>query len=165
MIPVRMVQTRIHAHRWESSIGLKRQTLSTSMTAREIIGAYATGKATWPDGTAIKVILRPRAESDNEVLTSMFPGMVAALDDARKRSDLPTAATDQDNAEIAERLPGSLIGTTYSQTVIGKARPADDFNRWRGTHNRDVRERNLPLRKGVPCHPPSTAVRRGQKLH
>ena len=29
MVPVRMVQTRIRAHRWESSIGLKRQILST----------------------------------------------------------------------------------------------------------------------------------------
>ena len=50
----------------------------------------------------------------------MFPGTAAALDDARRRSGLPTAATDQDNAEMAERLQGSLIGTTYVQTVLEK---------------------------------------------
>ena len=111
---------------------------SPSMTVREIIGAYATEKATWPDGTTIKLILRPRAESDNEVLTSMFPGMAAALDDARRRSGLPTAATDQDNAEMAERLQGSLIGQDLRPDRPGKARPADDFNRWRGSHDRDV---------------------------
>lgn len=88
-----------------------------AMSVREIAAAFAADRATWPDGSVIKLILRPRAESDNAVLVSMFPGMSAALDAARKRRDLSVAATDQDNADMAERLPGSLTGGTYAQIV------------------------------------------------
>ncbi|MFC7739381.1 PstS family phosphate ABC transporter substrate-binding protein [Roseomonas sp. GCM10028921] len=89
-----------------------------ALTEQEVVGAYAAEKASWPDGSPIRLVLRPRAESDNQVLASLFPGMAAALNQARQRSDLPIAATDQDNADAAERLRGSLIGTTYTQVVM-----------------------------------------------
>ena len=92
----------------------------SSMTVRQIVDVYAVEKAAWPDGTTIKLILRPRAEADNLVLTSTFPGMAAALEEARKRSGIPIAATDQDNADLAERVPGSITGTTYSQIIMEK---------------------------------------------
>jgi phosphate transport system substrate-binding protein len=92
--------------------------LPTSMTEQEIINAFAKEKAAWPDGTKIRLILRPRPESDNVSLVGLFPGMAAALDEARKRPELPVAATDQDNADMAESLAGSLIGTTYTQITM-----------------------------------------------
>ncbi len=88
---------------------------ATSMTDQAIIDAYTKERMTWPDGSPIKVILRPRPESDNAALMSLFPGMAAALEEARKRTELPVTATDQDNADLAEALPGSLIGATYTQ--------------------------------------------------
>lgn len=94
------------------------QFTAPNMTEAQIIEAFGLPKALWPDGTVIKLILRPRAESDNQVLTSLFPSMPAALDAARQRPDLPVAATDQDNAELAEKMPGSLIGTTYTQVTM-----------------------------------------------
>ncbi|TPG60274.1 hypothetical protein EAH89_02470 [Roseomonas nepalensis] len=89
-----------------------------AMTESEVVGAYASETASWPDGSPIKLVLRPRAESDNQVLAALFPGMGAALDGARRRPELPVAATDQDNADAAEGLRGSLIGTTYTQVVM-----------------------------------------------
>jgi phosphate transport system substrate-binding protein len=89
--------------------------LPTAMGEREILAAFSQEKAFWPDGALIKLILRPRPESDNLALISLFPGMEAALGKARERSELPIAATDQDNADLAESLPGSLIGATYTQ--------------------------------------------------
>jgi phosphate transport system substrate-binding protein len=91
---------------------------ATSMTEREIVDAYTMEKAHWPDGTSIKLILRPRPESDNAALISLFPSMEAALGEARTRAELPIAATDQDNADLAEKLPGSLIGATYTQIAM-----------------------------------------------
>jgi phosphate transport system substrate-binding protein len=41
--------------------------------------------------------------------------MDAALEAARRRADVPLAATDQDNADLAERVPGSLISATLVQ--------------------------------------------------
>ena len=89
----------------------------TAMTAHEIVRVYADPVATWPDGTRIKVILRPKAEDDNTVMTSHFPGIADALAAARARRELPVATTDLDNAALAEGLEGSFIGATYTQMV------------------------------------------------
>jgi phosphate transport system substrate-binding protein len=91
---------------------------ATAMTEQAIIDAYRKERTTWPDGSPIKVILRPRSESDNASLVALFPGMTAALEEARKRTELPVTATDQDNADLAEALPGSLIGATYTQVTM-----------------------------------------------
>lgn len=88
------------------------------MAAHEVVHVYASPVANWPDGSRIKLILRPRADSETISLATMFPGMDAALNQARHRSDLPVAATDQDSAQLAERLPGSLITTTYTQVIL-----------------------------------------------
>ena len=56
-------------------------------------------------------------ESDNIVLGGLFPGMTEAIQQVRKRSDLSLAATDQDNADMAERVKGSLIGATLTQIL------------------------------------------------
>lgn len=84
----------------------------------DIAALYAAEKPTWPDGTPLNLILRPRADSDNLTLAALFPGMDAALAAARKRPDLPVAGNDQDNADLAESLPGSLAGATYTQITM-----------------------------------------------
>jgi len=69
----------------------------------------------WSDGTPIRLILRPRSETDNALLGSITPGMDTAIEALRQRPEVPIAATDQDNADLAERMPGSLTGTTLTQ--------------------------------------------------
>lgn len=76
---------------------------------------YKSPQATWSDGTPIRIILRPKSDSDTPALTAMLPGMAAAVDEARRRPDVPIAATDQDNASLAERVPGSLASSTLTQ--------------------------------------------------
>lgn len=81
----------------------------------DLAGIFAAEKPAWADGTPIRIILRLRGDSDTALLAEFFPGMGAAIETARRRAELPTAATDQDNAEMAERTPGSLTGTTVTQ--------------------------------------------------
>lgn len=81
----------------------------------DLPGLYQNPKAIWPDGTPISVVLRPKSDSDTLTLSEFVPGMPAALEAARKRAEVPTAATDQDNTEVAQRLPGSLTGMTLLQ--------------------------------------------------
>jgi phosphate transport system substrate-binding protein len=76
---------------------------------------FAAGKPAWADGTPIRLILRPRSETDTQLLGRLFPGMDKAIEDLRRRAEVPIAATDQDNADKAERMPGSLTGTTLTQ--------------------------------------------------
>jgi phosphate transport system substrate-binding protein len=84
----------------------------------QLAAIYRSAKPTWADGTPIRIILRPKSDSDTAVLGSMFPGMAAAIEDARRRPDIPTAATDQDNADLVERVPGSLATSTLTQIEV-----------------------------------------------
>ena len=76
---------------------------------------FANENPTWADGTPMRLILRPRSETDTALLGKLFAGMDAAIETARHRVEVPTAATDQDNVDLAERVPGSLIGTSATQ--------------------------------------------------
>jgi phosphate transport system substrate-binding protein len=96
----------------------------------DIAAIYANEKAKWTDGTPIRIILRPRGDSDTAHLGKLFPGMSAAIEKARARPDVPLAGTDQDNADLAERMPDSLTGATFTQIVMEQRRlrmlPIDD---------------------------------------
>jgi phosphate transport system substrate-binding protein len=65
-------------------------------------------------------MLRPVDESDTLVLGELFPGMSEAIKHVRTRSDLSIAATDQDNADMAEKTKGSLVGATLTQMTSEK---------------------------------------------
>lgn len=93
---------------------------SDNLDSARIAELYRSDRPLWADGTPIRIILRPTEESDNEVLIALFPGMDEALKQARTRSDLSVAATDQDNAEMAERVPGSLVGASFAQMTTEK---------------------------------------------
>ena len=87
------------------------------MSLAELLQAFDTGTKVWPDGEPIRVILRPKQESATIVMEETFPGLGAAMAAARRRPDVPVAATDQDNATLAESTPGSLVGITHLQAV------------------------------------------------
>jgi len=86
----------------------------------EIVDVFSMNRPLWPDGTPILITLRPVDESDNIVLGNLFPGLADALVNLRKRRDLSLAATDQDNADIGEKLKGSLVSATVTQILTEK---------------------------------------------
>lgn len=85
------------------------------LKSSDLPAIYATARPTWADGTPIRVILRPRPEADTALMGQLFPGMDTAIEAARRRAEVPVAATDQDNTEIAKGIPGSLIGMSLTQ--------------------------------------------------
>jgi phosphate transport system substrate-binding protein len=90
------------------------------LKATDLAGVFSASKPTWADGAPMRPILRPRSESDTILMGALFPGLAAAIEIARNRPDIPVAATDQDNAEMAERLGGSLIASTLTQLLMEK---------------------------------------------
>ena len=90
------------------------------LKSTEVAEIFASNEAAWRDGTPIRIILRPKSESDTKLLGDLFPGMAAAIEQARQRTDVPIAATDQDNADFAERVRGSLIGASLTQLKMEK---------------------------------------------
>lgn len=88
-----------------------------SIKAADVAAAFEEASPIWPNGEAIRIVLRPESESDTRLLRESFPGMAVALEKARARPEIPVAPTDQDNARIAEELKGSLAGATLVQIV------------------------------------------------
>ena len=85
-----------------------------------IVAIYRTDRPLWPDGMPLLLHLRPSDESDYIVLGELFPGITDAFQALRKRPDLSVAATDQDNADMAERVKGSLTAATLTQIISEK---------------------------------------------
>jgi phosphate transport system substrate-binding protein len=88
---------------------------ANGLKSADLAKIFASEKSIWADGTPIRIILRPQSDTDTALLGQLFTGMGEALEAARRRPEVPTAATDQDNAALAERTAGSLTGTTMTQ--------------------------------------------------
>jgi phosphate transport system substrate-binding protein len=91
------------------------------LKAADVARLYGTANASWDDGTPVRVILRPRSESDTALLGNLF-GLAAAIESARLRPDVPMAATDQDNADLAENVQGSLTAASLVQVKLEQRR-------------------------------------------
>ena len=91
-----------------------------NIASSDVAGFFTSPTSSWPDGTRVRIILRPKSEFDSTLLGKAFPGMVAAIEQLRLRSEIPIAATDQDNVRTAERIPGSLVATTLAQIQTEK---------------------------------------------
>lgn len=90
------------------------------LSSAELAQAFRSHRSTWKDGQPIRVILRPAFESDTALIGALFPDLAEAMAQARLRMDVPVAATDQDNADLAEQIAGSLVGSTLMQIDLEK---------------------------------------------
>ena len=71
----------------------------------------------WPDGSPIRLVVRPDSDADTLALRAFSAEMDRAVSAAMQRKGLKMATTDQDNADALEQLPGSLGMTTLTQIL------------------------------------------------
>jgi phosphate transport system substrate-binding protein len=91
-----------------------------ALSSTELVEIYAGAKTRWPDGTPLRLVLRPRSGSESELLYGMSAEMKAAHLLAETRPGLLTTATDQENADALEKIPGALGVITFAQLVSEK---------------------------------------------
>ncbi|ABD87294.1 PstS family phosphate ABC transporter substrate-binding protein [Rhodopseudomonas palustris] len=89
-----------------------------NIRSNDIAGLFADPQSKWPDGTPVRVVLRPRSEVDAGLMDSTFPRLGAAVEQLRRHSEVPLAATDQDNVAMASRIAGSLAVVTLTQLLM-----------------------------------------------
>jgi phosphate transport system substrate-binding protein len=65
-------------------------------------------RATWPDGTPVRLVLRPKSDGDYVLLASMGPLVELALERANARAGMVIAITDQEAVDAVVRLRGGL---------------------------------------------------------
>lgn len=94
----------------------------SGLTTKDIVEIWSGKKTTWPDGTRLRLILRPEADSDTDVLKSVSPAMAEAVKAALSREGMRMAMTDNDSADAIESTPGAL-GTSLLSLIIAEKRP------------------------------------------
>ena len=89
----------------------------SGFTLGELADIYSGKRKSWPDGTSIRLVLRPESDTDIAMLKMMSPGMKQAVEYAMSRKGMIIAMTDSENADKLESVPGSLGTATMAQVL------------------------------------------------
>ena len=90
---------------------------SAGLTLDELVQIYSGKVTRWPDGSPIRLVVRPDSDADTIVMRAFSAEMSGAITAALARKGLRMADTDQDNADALEKLPGSLGTATLTQIM------------------------------------------------
>ena len=84
------------------------ETAADGVTLAQLAAVYHGDLATWPDGSRLRLVMRPASEADTAFLRTLSPEMDKAVDAAISRDELFVAINDQDDAKALEDIRGSL---------------------------------------------------------
>lgn len=93
---------------------------TSGLTLAEIADIYAGKRDRWENRSRIRLVLRPRSDSDTPVLKSMSPAMSGAVEIALRREGMIVGMTDQESADLIQKIPGAFGATTLSLLVSEK---------------------------------------------
>ena len=89
----------------------------TGITSDELISVYYQDAPRWPDGTRIRLILRPENDTDTLLVKQVSAALERALQRAHARPGMVVAVTDQDSMDAITRMPGSLGSAALSEIL------------------------------------------------
>lgn len=95
---------------------------TAGFTSQNLVDIYAGNVEQWPDGTRIRLVLRPMGDSDSELIKGLSPQMREAMSAAEQRKGMSFSVTDQDAAKNIEKIPGALGPSTLAQ-IFSEHRP------------------------------------------
>jgi phosphate transport system substrate-binding protein len=93
---------------------------AAGISTPELLGIYSGELKTWPSGHALRLVLRPQAESDTDIVKSISPAMSRAVNTAHAREGMIIAPTDKANADSLETVHGAIGTTTLAQLIAEK---------------------------------------------
>ena len=91
------------------------------MTIPELVEIYSGATTQWPDGSKIRLVLRPPNDADSAYVRNLSPAMEKAKKLAEDRTGMVIATTDQDAQDNIEKIPGALGVTSLGQ-IVAEAR-------------------------------------------
>ena len=98
-----------------------RSTVS-AVTSLELADIYAGKMVTWPDGTPIRVVLRPANNRNNALAKGLSRGIAEGVLAAESRPGMQIVITDRDAADKVERIPGAISAIALA-VIVSERRP------------------------------------------
>ncbi|MBF0422432.1 MAG: substrate-binding domain-containing protein [Magnetococcales bacterium] len=96
----------------------------TQATLVQLTDWYSGRQTTWPDGSKVRVVLRPLADADTTILKNISPSMEEAVTTAHanRQPGSALADTDIDLVDMIEKVPGGL-GSVALTLILAEHRP------------------------------------------
>lgn len=95
---------------------------ASGVNTQHLVDFYAGKVDEWPDGTKLRLVLRPIGDSDSETIKTLSPAMREAASAAEQRKGMVVTVTDQDTANALEKVPGT-VGPTTLALLLSEKRP------------------------------------------
>ena len=95
----------------------QRNVVQAGISLEQLIDIYQQDDPRWPDGTRVRIILRPSNDTDTSLLEQLSPAMEQAMRHAQARQGMAIATTDQDSLDAVSRVPGAL-GTAALTEIV-----------------------------------------------
>jgi len=92
----------------------------TGITTQNLADFYAGKVDEWPDGSKLRLVLRPIGDSDSEIIKSISPAMRDAKSAAEQRKGMLFTVTDQETAASIEKVSGALGTSTLALLMSEK---------------------------------------------
>lgn len=99
--------------------GVQDSNPATDITLSEVEEIYSGKRGTWPDGSPIRLVLRPVSDGFSEFLAGISPALKSASEKAHSIPGVMVAITDQEAGAQIQMTPGSF-GTTSSSIVAAE---------------------------------------------
>lgn len=90
------------------------------LSYRDLEMIYNGQMTKWPDGTRIRLIIRPVTDTDTITLKSFSKEMEQAVNASNARPNMILAVTDQEAAAAVAKIPGAIGVSTLVQIVTEK---------------------------------------------
>ncbi len=98
------------------------RTETGAVSLHQVAAIYRGDKQRWPDGTPIRLVLRPETDADMQFLRTLSPAMEKAVSHALLQNGMIMASTDQDNADLLGSIRGAFGACTTAQIESEKRR-------------------------------------------
>lgn len=92
----------------------------SDITVKRVEDIYAGRLVSWQNGSPIRLVVRPATDMHSIKLKDLSPKMKKAVENVLSRKVVTMAATDDENADLLEKLQGSFGVSAYAQVIAEK---------------------------------------------
>ncbi|KAF0144298.1 MAG: phosphate transport system substrate-binding protein [Nitrospirae bacterium] len=92
----------------------------SDITVKMVEDIYTGRLVNWQDGSPIRLVVRPATDMHSIELKGLSLGMKKAVENVLSRKGVTMAATDDENADLLEKLQGSFGVSAYAQVIAEK---------------------------------------------